>query len=74
VYQPAAAALLVVATLLAQFSTAVVPDHFPGLPPHYLWPAIAGGWLVAGIVRMLVLRASNPAAPQAGERIYVDAR
>jgi amino acid transporter len=69
---PLLAALLLVVVLLAQFFAAIPPDNYPGPLPQYLAAAIAGGWLLIGIVWLLVLRAKRPAALAAGERIYVE--
>lgn len=69
---PVLAALLLVVVLLAQFFLAAKPDNYPGLLPQYLGAIIAGGWLVLGIIRLLMLRARNPQALEAGERIYAE--
>ncbi len=69
---PVLAALLLVVVLLAQFFLAAKPDNYPGLLPQYLGAIIAGGWLALGIIRLLMLRARNPKALEAGERIYAE--
>lgn len=69
---PLLAVLLLVVVLVAQFATATTPDRYPGLPPQYLGAIIVGGWLALGVVWVLVLRATRPAALEAGERIYVE--
>ena len=64
---PFLATLLVAAVLFAQF--------YPVQPtfPANLAAPIAAGWLVVGIIWVLVLRVSNPTALEAGERLYVEA-
>jgi amino acid transporter len=69
---PLLSVLLLVVVLLAQFFFAIPPDHYPGLLPQYLAGAIDGGWLLVGIIWMLVLRARRPDALAAGERIYLE--
>jgi amino acid transporter len=69
---PVASVLLLVVVLAAQFLFALPPDHYPGILPQYLGAMIAGGWLILGIVRLLVLRARNPQVLEAGERIYLE--
>ena len=69
---PVLAALLLVVVLLAQFFLAAKPDNYPGLLPQYLGAIIAGGWLALGIIRLLMLRARNPQALEAGERVYTE--
>jgi amino acid transporter len=69
---PVVTVALLVIVLASQFLFALPPDHYPGLLPQYLGTIIAGGWLILGIVRLLVLRARNPKALEAGERIYVE--
>jgi amino acid transporter len=69
---PALAVLLLVVVLAAQFFTASTPDNYPGLLPQYLGAIIVGGWLVLGIIWVLVLRLFRPAALEAGERVYVE--
>jgi len=41
--------------------------------PGDLAAPIAAVWLVLGIIWVLVLRASRPAALEAGERLYLEA-
>jgi amino acid transporter len=67
---PIVAVGLLIVLLVAQYATSSTPDHWPGLPPQYLGAAMAGGWLVLGIIWVLALRAWRPAALAAGERIY----
>jgi len=69
---PVLAALLLVVVLLAQFFSAATLENYPGLQPQYLGAIIAGGWLALGIIRLFMLRASNPEALAAGERIHVE--
>jgi amino acid transporter len=69
---PAAAVLLLVGVLVAQFLTGEVPDHYPSLAPQYLGAFFFGGWLLLGLIWLVVLRARKPAALDAGERIYVE--
>lgn len=69
---PILAALLLIVVLLAQFFSAAKPDNYPGLLPQYLGAIVAGGWLALGIVRLMILRARNPEALEAGERIYAE--
>jgi amino acid transporter len=69
---PLLAALLLVVVLLAQFFTAVAPDNYPSALPQYVAGGIVGGWLLLGIIWMLVLRLRKPEALKAGERIYVE--
>lgn len=64
---PIISALLVAAVLFAQF----YPDQ-PTFPANLAAP-IAAGWLVLGIIWVLVLRARRPSALEAGERIYLEA-
>ncbi|HEY7835105.1 MAG TPA: APC family permease [Ktedonobacterales bacterium] len=69
---PAAAVLLLVGVLVAQFLTGEVPDHYPSLAPQYLGAFFFGGWLLLGLIWLVVLRARKPAALDAGMRIYVE--
>jgi amino acid transporter len=64
---PVVTTLLVAAVLIAQF--------YPVQPtfPANLAAPIAAGWLVVGIIWLLVLRATNPSALEAGERVYLEA-
>jgi amino acid transporter len=64
---PIVTTLLVAAVLIAQF--------YPVQPtfPANLAAPIASGWLVVGIIWLLVLRVTNPSALEAGERLYLDA-
>jgi amino acid transporter len=59
--------LLVVGVIYAQF--------FPTPPasPGNLAAPIAAGWLVLGIIWVIVLRFSRPGALEAGERLYLEA-
>ncbi|HEX9067178.1 MAG TPA: APC family permease [Ktedonobacterales bacterium] len=68
---PLVGALLLLVVLLSPLFTTLPPDNYPGILPQYLGGAIAGGWLLVGIVWLLVLRLRNPGALEAGERIYV---
>jgi amino acid transporter len=70
---PVLAVLLLLAVLAAQIFTGERPHRFPGLLPQYLGAIFAGGWLLLGIIWLLVLRVRKPAALDAGERIYVEA-
>src|SRR5579875_609801 len=70
---PILAAIMLVVVLVAQLVAALPPIGYPGLLPQYLGLIIAGGWLVVGVIWMSVLRATKPAALDAGQRIYVDA-
>lgn len=67
---PIATALLLTVILVAQFFATVPPTNYPGPLPQYLGGAIAGGWLIAGVVWALILRARRPEALAAGERLY----
>ncbi len=69
---PIAAALLLIVVLAAQLLTAISPTNFPGILPQFLGLIIVGGWLIIGIIWLLVLRARNPQALEAGERIYLE--
>ncbi|MEO7003514.1 MAG: APC family permease [Ktedonobacterales bacterium] len=69
---PVVAAVLLIIVLAAQLLTATTPTNYPGILPQYLGLIIAGGWLVIGIIWLLVLRVRKPEALEAGERIYVD--
>lgn len=64
---PILTAVLVVGVLFAQFYP--TPPPFPG----NLAAPIAAGWLVVGIVWVIVLRFRNPSALEAGERLYLEA-
>ncbi|HLW03648.1 MAG TPA: APC family permease [Ktedonobacterales bacterium] len=64
---PIITTLLVLGVLIAQFYP--TPPAFPG----NLAAPIAAGWLVLGIIWVIVLRASRPAALEAGERLYLEA-
>ncbi len=64
---PIISTLLVAAVLVAQF--------YPNAPtpPADLAAPIAAAWIVLGIIWMLVLRFTRPAALEAGERLYLEA-
>jgi amino acid transporter len=64
---PFLATLLVAAVLFAQFYP-VQPSY-----PANLAAPIAAGWLVVGLIWVLVLRVTNPSALEAGERLYREA-
>jgi amino acid transporter len=64
---PIITTLLVAGVLFAQFYP--TPPPFPG----NLAAPIAAGWLVLGIIWVLVLRARRPSALEAGERLYLEA-
>jgi amino acid transporter len=70
---PLVTVALLVVVLYAQFGFALPPDNYPGLLPQYFAAILAGGWLILGLIRLLVLRARNPQALEAGERVYVEA-
>lgn len=70
---PVVTALLLAVVLVAQFYSTAPLINYPGPLPQYLGGAIAGGWLIVGIVWVLVLRARRPAALEAGERLYIEA-
>ena len=63
---PGLSTLLLLAVLVAQF---VPAPPFPG----NLGGPIAAGWLIVGIIWVLVLKAVRPAALEAGERLYEEA-
>ncbi len=63
---PIVTTLLVAGVLISQFYPAPPP-------PGNLAGPIAAGWLVLGILWVLVLRARRPAALEAGERLYLEA-
>lgn len=64
---PVITTVLVAAVLVAQFYPVV-----PAFPANLAAP-IAGGWLVIGIIWVMVLRSTRPSALEAGERIYLEA-
>ena len=64
---PIITTLLVAGVLLGQFFP--TPPPFPG----NLAAPIAAGWLIVGIVWVIVLRSSRPSALEAGERLYLEA-
>lgn len=70
---PVITALLLLVVLVAQFYATIPPANYPGPLPQYLGGAIVGGWLIVGIVWVIVLRLKRPAALEAGERLYVEA-
>jgi amino acid transporter len=63
---PIISTLLVLGVLVSQFYP--VPP-----PPGNIAGPIAAGWLVIGIVWVLVLRSTRPSALEAGERLYLEA-
>lgn len=69
---PVAAAALLLVVLAAQLLTAVSPNNYPGIRPQFLGLIIVGGWLIIGVVWLLVLRARKPQALEAGERVYLE--
>jgi amino acid transporter len=63
---PVITTLLVAGVLVSQFYPAPPP-------PGNLAGPIAAGWLILGIIWVLVLRSSRPSALEAGERLYLEA-
>lgn len=63
---PVISILLVAGVLISQFYP--VPP-----PPGNLAGPLAAGWLIIGIIWVLVLRSSRPTALEAGERLYLEA-
>ncbi len=64
---PIITTLLVAAVLVAQFY-----PNAPAFPANLAAP-IAAGWLVVGIIWVIVLRFTKPSALEAGERLYLEA-